>query len=82
MIAPNKNQDSPNKKIEDNLQKLLDIIYEEPKYHIGSYHESTNFVELINIAHNLLFTENNESISLIIDRKPCNKIDITIDTIR
>lgn len=82
MIAPNKNKNLSNKKAQDNIQKLLDIIYKEPKYHIGSYHENTNLVELINIAHNLLFTENNESISLIIDRKPNNKINITIDTIR
>lgn len=82
MISPIMNKKMPNKKTEDNLQRLLDIIYKNPKYYPGSFHENTNFSELINISHNLLFTENNKSISLLIDREPNNKINITVDTVK
>lgn len=81
MISLNKNDKEPNKSSE-NLQKLLNIIYNEPKYYPGSYHENTDFVELINIANSLLFVEGNNSISLIIDKKSNNSINITIDTLK
>jgi hypothetical protein len=82
MISENRNEDLPNNKDSTHLQKLLNIIYNEPNYYPGSFHKNSDLKELVNIAHQVLFSENNSSIAIIIDRNKNNSIDITIDTIK
>ena len=74
--TPNKDTDLSKK-----LQKLLNIIHGSEKYYAGSFYENTNFAELINIVNGALFQENHNSIHIIIDKKPNNSIDITIDKV-
>ena len=77
---PNK-KNSNNKDLSSKLQKLLDIIHGGENYYSGAFYENTNLAELINIVNGCLFKENQESIHIIIDRKPNNSIDITIDKV-
>lgn len=71
----------PNKQSEV-IQKLLDILYNDEEYYVGSFHESSDLTELVQIVYKVLFDQKNESIQLIIDRNPNNSIDITIDKIK
>ena len=74
--GPNNDNDLAQK-----LQKLLDIINGDQKYHAGSFYESTNLAEIINIVKGTLFEEGHDSIHLIIEKKPNNSIDVTIDKV-
>jgi len=71
-----------NKEQNENIQKLLDIIYNEPKYHTGSFHENINLTDLIEAVDVLLLKENNRSIHFIIDRNLNNSLDLTIDLVK
>ena len=76
------NQDKPNKeKLQKSIQKLLDIIYNEPKYHDGSYHQDMNISEIIDLIYNVLFMDDNKSLHLIIDKTNKNSLNVTIDKI-
>ena len=76
------NNKKPNKeKLQKSIQKLLDIIYNDPKYYNGSYHEDVNISEVIDIIYNVLFADNNKSLHLIIDKTNKNSLNLTIDKI-
>ena len=76
----NINRNNPNKS-EKNMQRLLDIIYNNPKYYPGSFHKNTNIPEIIDAIHKILYQENNDTIHFIIDRNDNNSMDLTIDKI-
>jgi len=66
----------------ENLQKLLDIINENPEYYPGSFHEDVDISEIIQIIYDVLYNnKNNTSLHLIIDKNPNNSLDLTIDKI-
>lgn len=66
----------------ENLQKLLDIIHENPEYYPGSFHEDVDISEIIQIIYDVLYNnKNNTSLHLIIDKNPNNSLDLTIDKI-
>ena len=70
------------KSLEKSLQNLLDIIYNNPEHYTGSYHENQNISDVIEIIYKVLFVEEgNNSLHLIIDKKPNNSMDITVDKI-
>lgn len=76
------NNKSKPKSLEKSLQNLLDIIYNNPEYYTGSYHENQNISDVIDIIYKVLFVEEgNNSLHLIIDKKPNNSMDITVDKI-
>ena len=68
--------------IKDGLQELLDIIYNNPEHHSGSFHEESNISDVIDIVYKVLYEENNNSLHLIIDKKSNNSFNITIDKIK
>ena len=64
------------------LQKLLDIIHENPEYYPGSFHEDVDISEIIQIIYDVLYNnKDNTSLHLIIDKNPNNSLDLTIDKI-
>lgn len=70
------------KSLEKSLQNLLDIIYNNPEHYTGSYHENQNISDVIEIIYKVLFVgDGNNSLHLIIDKKPNNSMDITVDKI-
>jgi hypothetical protein len=76
------NNKSKPKSLEKSLQNLLNIIYNNPEYYNGSYHENQNISDVIEIIYKVLFVEEgNNSLHLIIDKKPNNSMDITVDKI-
>ena len=80
--GPSFNKNKPNKeKLQKNIQKLLDIIYNEPKNYNGSYHKDTNISEIIDLIYNVLFMDENKSLHLIIDKTYKNSLNVTIDKI-
>jgi len=76
----NINRNTTNKSAK-NMQRLLDIIYNNPKYYPGSFHKNTNMTEIIDAIHKILYQENNEAVHFIIDRNENNSMDLTIDKI-
>lgn len=74
-------ENKKSKSLSKNLQNLLDIIYNLPEHHIGSYHENKNISDIIDIIYKILYTESNQSLHLIIDKNSNNSLDITIDKI-
>jgi len=81
MININRNTDTSNNKSAKNIQRLLDVIYNNPKYYPGSFHKDTNMTEVIDAIHKILYQENNDSVHFIIDRNSNNSMDLTIDKI-
>lgn len=80
--GPSFNEDKPNKeKLQKSVQKLLDIIYNEPKYHNGSYHKNVDISEIIDLIYDVLFIDNNKSLHLIIDKTDKNSLNLTVDKI-
>ena len=68
-------------KIQKSLQKLLDIIYDDPEFYPGSHHENVDISYVVQAIYQLLFDEKNHSVHLIIDRKHNESLDLTIDKI-
>ncbi len=68
-------------KIKKSLQKLLDIIYDDPEFYPGSHHENVDISYVVQAIYQLLFDEKNHSVHLIIDRKHNESLDLTIDKI-
>ena len=68
--------------LDKKLQKLLDIIHNQPEYYDGSYHENVDITEIIQVIYDNLYNHpNNKYLHLIIDKKPNNSLDLTIDRI-
>lgn len=64
------------------LQKLLDIIHNDPDYYPGSFHQNVDISEIIQIIYDVLYNnQKNKSLHLIIDKKSNNSLDLTIDKI-
>ena len=87
MIAFNNNEPKKGKvsmsDLAANIQELLDIIYENPKYYSGSFHENVDISEIIQIIYDTLYNnKENSSLHLIIDKKSNNSLDLTIDRIK
>lgn len=80
MIAFRKQEDL--NKQQKAYDKLLKILSGKEEYYNGSFHESSDLSELVQIVYQVLFKDKNNSIQLIIDKNPNNSIDITIDTIK
>ena len=59
---------SSEESIKDALQKLLDIIYDDPEYYPGSFHEDLNISDVIDLIYKILYADNNKSLHLIIDK--------------
>lgn len=72
------NKRNPNDK---KMQKLLDIIYDEPEFYPGSFHPNTNISEIIDSIYKLLFEEDNKSLHIIIDKNSNESLNLTIDKI-
>jgi hypothetical protein len=80
MISFRKDEES--NKQQKAYDKLLKILLDQEEYYNGSFHESSDLTQLVQIVYKTLFDQNNNSIQLIIDKNPNNSIDITIDTIK
>ena len=64
------------------LQELLNIIHNNPEHYSGSFHENVDISEIIQVIYDNLYNEpKNSSLHLIIDKKPNNSLDLTIDRI-
>lgn len=74
-------EDSPEDEIAKNLQKLLDIIHNDPEFYPGSHHESVDISYVIQAIYQILFSENNKSLHIILDRKENESLDMTVDKI-
>jgi len=73
--------DSSEDDIAKSLQKLLDIIYNDPEFYPGSHHENIDIPYVIQAIYQILFSENNKSLHIILDRKENESLDMTIDKI-
>ena len=69
------------KDVAKNLQKLLDVIYNDPEFYPGSHHKGIDISYIIQAIYQILFEEKNKSLHIIIDRKENESIDLTIDKI-
>ena len=74
------NEDSKDK-LTKQLQKLLDIIHNDPEFYPGSHHESIDISFAVQAIYQILFAENNKSLHLILDRQDNDSLDMTIDKI-
>lgn len=64
------------------LQKLLDVIHNDPTYYPGSFHENVDISEIIQIIYDVLCNnQTNKALHIIIDKNPNNSLDLTIDKI-
>lgn len=63
-------------------EKLISALIDNEEYHNGSYFENTNIAHLIEIVNKVLFSDKNNSMHLIIDKKGNYSMDITIDLIK
>jgi len=68
-------------KVKQSLQKLLDIIYNDPEFYPGSHHENVDISYVIQAIYQILFEEKKHSIHLIVDRKQNESLNLTIDKI-
>ena len=72
----------PEEKLSKNLEKLLDVVFNDPTYYPGSFHKKTDISGVIDCVYTLLFEkQENTSIHLIIDKNSNNSINITVDKI-
>jgi hypothetical protein len=79
----------PNDDIFKKLQSLLDAInnpsFDESLYDIETdtdFHQGVDISQIINIIYKNLFTDNCESIGLLIEKNPNNSLDLTIDKLK
>lgn len=72
---------NPESDIIKKLQKILDIVNNDPEYYPGSFHQETDLSEITNAIYQILFQDGNESVHIIIDKNPNNSLDLTIDKI-
>lgn len=63
------------------LQKILDIVNNDPEYYPGSFHSETDLSQITDAIYKILFQDGNESVHIIIDKNPNNSLDLTIDKI-
>lgn len=68
-------------KLAKSLQKLLDIIYNDPEFYPGSYHKNVDISQIVQCIYQVLFNDNNKSIHIILDRNKNESLDMTIDKI-
>lgn len=82
MIAFKDNEDKKSKKNTiEAMQKLLDVIYNDPEFYPGSYHKEVDISYVIQAIYQILFEEKNKSVHIIVDKKENQSIDMTIDKI-
>ena len=75
------NPDKP-KDLITKLQKLLDVIHNDPTYYPGSFHKNVDISEIIQVIYDVLYNnQTNKALHLIIDKNPNNSLDLTIDKI-
>ena len=74
-------EDLPKQDTLKNLQKLLDVIYNDPEFYPGSYHKEIDISYIIQAIYQILFEEKNNSVHIIIDKKENESLDLTIDKI-
>jgi hypothetical protein len=74
---------APNKEGLDieKAKKLLKLIFEQSAYTAGSIHQNANLVDLVNLADEMLFQKNYNSVHIIIDKNANNSLDITINKV-
>lgn len=63
------------------LQKLLDIIYNDPEFYPGSHHKAVDISYVIQAIYEILFVDNNKSLHIILDKQDNESLDMTIDKI-
>ena len=82
MIAFKDNQGKkPKKNTIEAIQKLLDVIYNDPEFYPGSYHKEVDISYVIQAIYQILFEEKNNSVHIIVDKKENQSIDMTVDKI-
>lgn len=67
---------------DENLQHLLDVIYNKIEYYNGSSHNNVEIPKIVDCIYQTLFVENKSSINLIIEKKPNNSLNLIIDVIK
>jgi hypothetical protein len=77
----NKSDKTSKGKALKNLQKLLNIIYDDPEFYPGSHHKDIDISYIVQAIYKILFDETNKSVHIIIDRKENDSIDMTVDKI-
>ena len=60
----------------NSIQKLLDTIYES-----GTFVEEVNISDVIQIIYSTLYQDNKKSISITVDKRPNNSIDLIIENV-
>ncbi len=68
--------------LEENFDKLIDIILNNPKYYPGSFHENIDPAFIVDLLNKVLFNDDKSSLHLIIEKNSNNSLDLTIDLIK
>jgi len=78
-----KDDNAPNKEGLDieKAKKILKLLFEQSAHTAGSIHQDANLVDLVNLADEILFKKNYNSVHMIIDKNPNNSLDITINKV-
>ena len=88
MICFKRNNDSNDDDLSKKLQSLLDMINDSSFDENFDEETDTDFYkgvdvsQIIDIIYKNLFTENYESIGLLIEKKSNNSLDLTIDKLK
>lgn len=96
MIAFNRNnEDDKSKKIEDKLQKLLDLVFDTDMSskqsfldYIGESNiemndpEDTDLSKMLDLVYNILFLNNKKELKLLIKREENNSLNIEVLNIK
>lgn len=66
-------------KQEKNTQRLVDIICNNPTYHLGSYHDQCDITTVVDCLYSLLYQEDNKEVHIIVEKNPNNSLSLTVD---
>lgn len=69
-------------KKEKNIKRLLDIIHNDPTYHLGSFHEECDISTVIDCLYNLLYQEDNKEVHIIVEKNTNNSLSLTVDKVQ
>ena len=66
----------------EGIKQIIDILYNNAEYYNGSYHKDTDISKIVDCIYKTLFTDNNSSISLIVEKNSNNSLDLIVDVIK
>ncbi len=68
--------------LDKNFKRLTDVVFNDPEYYPGSYHENCNIAKVVDCVYEMLYNNHdNKSLHLIIEKKPNNSLNLIVDKI-